>query len=240
MNILPAIDIKSGKCVRLWQGSFNRVDIYGDDPVEMALKWEKEGADMLHIVDLDAAVTGKPVNRDYITGILKAVHVPVQIGGGVRDRTMVEYYIEHGARSIVITTFAYEHPEEVIKIAKHYPGKISIGVDVLSGAVAIKGWTQTGNVSSYDFIKKFSDAPVYAFIVTDIYKDGTLSGIEPERIKKALDGVSEPVIISGGVSNIDDIRTIKHLRNKNITGVIIGRALYTGAIKLIDAMKAVE
>ncbi len=240
MNILPAIDIKSGKCVRLWQGSFNRVDVYGDDPVEMALKWEKEGADMLHIVDLDAAVTGKPVNRDYIKGILKAVHVPVQIGGGVRDRTMVEYYLEHGARSIVITTFAYEHPEEVIKIAKQYPGKISIGVDVLSGAVAIKGWTQTGNVSSYDFIKKFSDAPVYAFIITDIYKDGTLSGVEPERIKKALDGVSEPVIISGGVSNIDDIRNIKHLRNKNITGVIIGRALYTGAIKLIDAMKAVK
>ncbi len=240
MNILPAIDIKSGKCVRLWQGSFNRVDVYGDDPVEMALKWEKEGADMLHIVDLDAAVTGKPVNRDYIKGILKAVHVPVQIGGGVRDRTMVEYYLEHGARSIVITTFAYEHPEEVIKIAKQYPGKISIGVDVLSGAVAIKGWTQTGNVSSYEFIKKFSDAPVYAFIITDIYKDGTLSGVEPERIKKALDGVSEPVIISGGVSNIDDIRNIKHLRNKNITGVIIGRALYTGAIKLIDAMKAVE
>ncbi len=240
MNILPAIDIKSGKCVRLWQGSFNRVDVYGDDPVEMALKWEKEGADMLHIVDLDAAVTGKPVNRDYIKGILKAVHVPVQIGGGVRDRTMVEYYLEHGARSIVITTFAYEHPEEVIKIAKQYPGKISIGVDVLSGAVAIKGWTQTGNVSSYEFIKKFSDAPVYAFIITDIYKDGTLSGVEPERIKKALDGVSEPVIISGGVSNIDDIRNIKHLRNKNITGVIIGRALYTGAIKLIDAMKAVK
>ncbi len=240
MNILPAIDIKSGKCVRLWQGSFNRVDVYGDDPVEMALKWEKEGADMLHIVDLDAAVTGKPVNRDYIKGILKAVHVPVQIGGGVRDRTMVEYYLEHGARSIVITTFAYEHPEEVIKIAKQYPGKISIGVDVLSGAVAIKGWTQTGNISSYEFIKKFSDAPVYAFIVTDIYKDGTLSGVEPERIKKALDGVSEPVIISGGVSNIDDIRNIKHLRNKNITGVIIGRALYTGAIKLIDAMKAVK
>ena len=240
MNILPAIDIKSGKCVRLWQGSFNRVDVYGDDPVEMALKWEKEGADMLHIVDLDAAVTGKPVNRDYIKGILKAVHVPVQIGGGVRDRTMVEYYLEHGAGSIVITTFAYEHPEEVIKIAKQYPGKISIGVDVLSGAVAIKGWTQTGNVSSYEFIKKFSDAPVYAFIITDIYKDGTLSGVEPERIKKALDGVSEPVIISGGVSNIDDIRNIKHLRNKNITGVIIGRALYTGAIKLIDAMKAVK
>ena len=240
MNILPAIDIKSGKCVRLWQGSFNRVDIYGDDPVEMALKWEKEGAKMLHIVDLDAAVTGKPVNKDYIAGILKAVHVPVQIGGGVRDRSMVEYYIEHGARSVVITTFAYEHPEEVREIAQQYPGKISIGVDVLSGAVAIRGWTQTGNVSSYEFIKKFSDAPVYAFIITDIYKDGTLGGVEPERIEKALDGVSEPVIISGGIAEVADIRKLKNMRRKNITGIIIGRALYTGAIKLIDVMQAAE
>ncbi len=240
MHIIPAVDIKSGKCVRLWQGSFNRIDIYGDDPVEMALKWEKEGADMLHIVDLDAAVTGKPVNRDYITGILKAVHVPVQIGGGVRSGNMVEYYIEHGAQSIVITTFAYEYPEEVIKIAKQHPQKISIGVDVLSGAVAIKGWTQTGNVSPYEFIKKFKDAPIYAFIFTDIYKDGTLSGIEPERIQKALDGISESVIISGGISNVDDVKKLKQIKHKNITGVIIGRALYTGAIKLTDAMKAVK
>ncbi len=240
MHIIPAVDIKSGKCVRLWQGSFNRVDIYGDDPVGMALKWEKEGADMLHIVDLDAAVTGKPVNRDYIKEILKAVHIPVQIGGGVRGIDMVEYYMEHGASSIVITTFAYEHPEEVIKIAKQHPQKISIGVDVLSGAVAIKGWTQTGNVSPYEFIKKFSGVPIYAFIVTDIYKDGTLSGIEPKRIKNALEGISESVIISGGISNVDDVKKLKQIKNKNITGVIIGRALYTGAIKLRDAMKAAK
>ncbi len=240
MNIIPAVDIKSGKCVRLWQGSFNRVDIYGDDPVAMALKWEKEGAGMLHIVDLDAAVTGKPVNRDHITNILKAVRVPVQIGGGVRSREMAEYYIEQGARSIVITTFAYEHPEEVIEISKQYPGKISIGVDVLSGAVAIKGWTQAGNMSPYEFIKKFSDAPIYAFIFTDIYKDGTLSGIELERIEKVLDGIGEPVIISGGISTLDDIKKVKQIKNRNITGIIIGRALYTGTIKLKDAIKEIE
>ncbi len=240
MKIIPAIDIKSGKCVRLWQGSFNRVDVYGDNPVEMALKWEREGAGMLHVVDLDAAVTGKPVNKDHITDILKHVRVPVQVGGGVRDIDTAEYYINHGAKSVVITTFAYEQPDEVISIAQQYRGRISIGVDVLSGSVAIKGWTQTGSISPYEFIKRFSGAPIYAFIFTDIYKDGTLSGIEPERIEKVLEGISEPVIISGGISSTDDLKNLKKIKDKNIAGIIIGRALYTGAIKLKDALKAVE
>lgn len=238
MDIIPAVDIKSGKCVRLWQGSFNRVDIYGDNPVEMAQRWEKEGAGMLHVVDLDAAATGKPVNRDWISDILKNVHIPVQIGGGVRDGDMVDYYLGHGARSVVITTFAYEQPDEVAKLARQNADRISIGVDVLSGAVAIKGWTQTGTIQPYEFIKRFSDAPVYAFIFTDIYKDGTLSGLELERINKTLDGISEPVIISGGVSGVEDIQKLKQVKDKNIRGVIIGRALYTGAITLGDAMKA--
>ncbi|MCL4558010.1 MAG: 1-(5-phosphoribosyl)-5-[(5-phosphoribosylamino)methylideneamino]imidazole-4-carboxamide isomerase [Deltaproteobacteria bacterium] len=240
MNVIPAVDIKSGKCVRLWQGSFNRVDVYGDDPVEMALRWEREGAGMLHVVDLDAAVTGTPMNRDCINDILRHVHVPVQIGGGIRDQHMAEYYLEHGARAIVITTFAYERPDEVIGIARRYPGRVSIGVDVVSGAVAIKGWTQTGDVRPYEFIGRFSGAPVYAFIVTDIYKDGTLSGIEVGRIQDVLEGISGPVIISGGVSSIDDLRKLRRIKDKNITGVIVGRALYTGAVRLEDAMKAVE
>ncbi len=238
MDIIPAVDIKSGKCVRLWQGSFNRVDVYGDNPVEMALRWEREGARILHVVDLDAAATGKPMNRDFITDILKNVHIPVQIGGGIRDSDMADYYIGRGARSVVITTFAYEAPDEVISIAKHYPDRIAIGVDVISGAVAIRGWTQTGTVQPYEFIKRFSDAPVYAFIFTDIYKDGTLSGIEPDRIDRMLDGISEPFIISGGVSDVGDIKKLKRIKDKNIKGVIIGRALYTGAIALGDAIKA--
>jgi phosphoribosylformimino-5-aminoimidazole carboxamide ribotide isomerase len=240
MKIIPAVDIKSGKCVRLWQGSFNRVDVYGDSPVEMALKWEEEGAVMLHVVDLDAAVTGKPVNRDHITDILKHMHVPVQVGGGVRDLETAEYYIAHGAKSVVITTFAYEQTDEVIGIARQYPGRVSIGVDVLSGSVAIKGWTQTSGIPPYEFIKRFSGVPIHAFIFTDIYKDGTLSGIEPDRIEKALHGISEPVIISGGISNIDDLRKLKRVKGKNITGIIIGRALYTGTINLKDAIRAVE
>ena len=238
MNVLPAVDIKSGKCVRLWQGSFNRVDVYGDDPVEMALRWEREGAGMLHVVDLDAAVSGRPMNRDSITEILKRVHVPVQVGGGVRDRGMMEYYIAHGAGSVVTTTLAYENPEEVICIARQYPRKVSIGVDVLSGAVAIRGWTQTGGIAPYDFIKRFSGVPIYAFVLTDIYKDGTLGGIEQGRIEKALEGIAEPVIVSGGIAKVDDIVTLKQIKGKNITGVIIGRALYTGAIKLEDAIRA--
>ncbi|MGB9736117.1 MAG: 1-(5-phosphoribosyl)-5-[(5-phosphoribosylamino)methylideneamino]imidazole-4-carboxamide isomerase [bacterium] len=239
MLIIPAVDIKSGKCVRLWQGSFNRVDVYGDDPVEMALKWEKEGAPMLHIVDLDAAVTGKPMNKDYITEILKAVHIPVQIGGGIRNPDIAAYYIEHGARSITVTTLAYEQPQEVINIARLYQNRISIGVDVLSGAVAIKGWTQTGNITPMEFIKRFSDVSIYAFIFTDIYKDGTLSGIEPERISNMLKGIDVPVIISGGISGIEDIKKLKHIGNKHIKGVIIGRALYTGAIRLKEALESV-
>ncbi len=239
MEILPAVDIKSGKCVRLWQGSFNRVDVYGDSPVEMALKWEEQGARMLHVVDLDAAVTGRPSNKDYIVDILKHVRVPVQIGGGVRSREMVEYYIGKGAKSVVITTFAYERPDEVIDIARQYPQRVSIGVDVLSGAVAIKGWTETGTVQPYEFIKRFSGAPIAAFIFTDIYKDGTMGGIEPARIEKVLAGISEPVIISGGISGIPDLEKVKQVKDRNIVGIIIGRALYTGALQLKDAMEAV-
>jgi phosphoribosylformimino-5-aminoimidazole carboxamide ribotide isomerase len=237
MLVIPAVDIKSGKCVRLFQGSFNKVNIYGDNPVEMALRWEKEGAAMLHIVDLDAAISGKPVNKDYITEILKAVHVPVQVGGGIRNAETAEYYISHGARSIVVTTLAYEHPEEIIALAKRYPDRISIGVDVLSGAVAIKGWTQTSNLSPKKFVEVFSSISIYAFIFTDIYKDGTLSGIEPKRVKDLLDGIDVPVIISGGVSSIEDLKKIRNLNNKYVKGVIIGRALYTGAIKLSEAIR---
>ncbi len=240
MRILPAVDIKSGKCVRLWQGSFNRVDVYGDDPVQMAVKWEQEGAQMLHIVDLDAAVSGNPVNRDCITDILHAVKVPVQVGGGIRSRDMAEYYIRQGARSVVITTFAYESPGEVTELAHRYPGTVSIGVDVISGAVAIKGWTETSTIRPYEFIKQFSAAPIHAFIITDIYKDGTLSGLDVKRIEEALDGIHEPVIISGGVSTLDDIRKLRQIQNKNIIGVIIGRALYTGSIVLRDALKGTD
>ncbi len=240
MIIIPAVDIKSGKCVRLWQGSFNKVDIYGDSPVEMALKWEEEGASMLHIVDLDAAATGKPVNKDHITDILRNVHIPVQVGGGIRNKDMIEYYIDCGVKSVVITTFAYEEPDAVIRIAKQFPDRISIGVDVFAGAVAIKGWTETSSITPYEFIKRFSDVPMHAFIFTDIHKDGTLSGIEITRIRKTLNNIFEPVIISGGISNVDDIKRLKQITDKNIIGIIVGRALYTGAVKLKDAMKAVE
>lgn len=240
MRILPAVDIKSGKCVRLWQGSFNRVDVYGDDPVQMALRWEQEGAQMLHIVDLDAAVSGNPVNRDCITDILHAVHVPVQVGGGIRSSVIAEEYIRNGARSVVITTFAYERPAEVTELAHTFPGKISIGVDVISGAVAIRGWTQTSTIRPYEFIKQFSTAPIHAFIMTDIYKDGTLSGLDITRIEEALEGIHEPVIISGGVSTLDDIKKLRKIKSRNIIGVIVGRALYTGNIILRDALKETD
>lgn len=237
MLIIPAVDIKSGKCVRLWQGSFNRVDIYGDNPVAMALKWEEEGAQMLHVVDLDAAVTGKPLNKAYITEILKTIHIPVQVGGGIRNSEIAQYYIQQGARSIVLTTLAYEQPDEVINIAKLYPDQISIGVDVLSGAIAIKGWTQSSNITPNEFIKRFEHVPIYAFVFTDIYKDGTLSGIELTRLSRMLEGINVPVIISGGISSILDIKKLKNIGNRHIKGVIIGRALYTGAIKLKEVMQ---
>ncbi|MCL4477602.1 MAG: 1-(5-phosphoribosyl)-5-[(5-phosphoribosylamino)methylideneamino]imidazole-4-carboxamide isomerase [Deltaproteobacteria bacterium] len=238
MQIIPAIDIKSGKCVRLFRGSFNRVDIYSDDPVRMAEQWEAQGAGMLHVVDLDAAVTGKPVNRDYILDIVKHVKIPVQVGGGMRDRKIIEYYIDKGVRSVVITTYAYEQADEVIEIANQYKDTISIGVDIISGAVAIKGWTQTGSITAKEFVKRFSSIPIHRFIFTDIYKDGTLSGMDVNRIRNMLEGISEPVVISGGISSVDDIVKLKRMDIKNIKGIIIGRAIYTGAVKLNEAIEA--
>lgn len=237
MIIIPAIDIKDGKCVRLAQGKFDRVTTYADDPVEMALSWMEKGAERIHIVDLDGSVAGKPRNADIILNIARNVSVPIQVGGGIRNMETIEYYLDHGVSSVILGTTALQNEGIVWEACEKFPNMIILGIDALAGHVAVRGWTQTTEKKAMDLARHYENFPVKAIVYTDIERDGMSTGINVEATKELARAVRIPVIASGGVASLADIENLMAVTDCAFYGVIIGRALYTGAISLEEAIK---
>ena len=237
MVIIPAIDIKDGKCVRLAQGDFDRVTIYADNPLDMAQNWVQKGAELIHIVDLDGSVAGLPRNANIILEIAKIIDVPIQVGGGIRDMKTIECYLSNGFSSVILGTAALQNEEVVRDACQTYPGKITLGIDALEGKVAISGWTQKTRQDAVDLARRYENYNVKAIVYTDIKRDGMGTGVNIEATIELAKSVKIPVIASGGVSTIADIKNLLSIKDCDIHGVIIGRALYTGAISLDEAIK---
>ncbi|MFZ2398465.1 MAG: 1-(5-phosphoribosyl)-5-[(5-phosphoribosylamino)methylideneamino]imidazole-4-carboxamide isomerase [Smithella sp.] len=237
MVIIPAIDIKDGKCVRLAQGDFDRVTTYANNPVDMAITWMEQGAQLIHIVDLDGSVAGLPRNANIVLEIAKKVDIPIQVGGGIRDMETIEFYLSNGAGSVILGTAALQDEKIIQDACDTFPEKIILGIDALKGKVAIRGWTQKTEQNAVDLARRYENHNVKAIVYTDILRDGMGTGINLEATKALAKAVSIPVIASGGVASIDDIKQLLAIDDCEIYGVIIGRALYTGAISLEEAIK---
>lgn len=234
MIIYPAIDVKDGKCVRLVQGKFNDVTVYSEKPVEMALKWERLGAQYLHVIDLDGARLGSPQNTAVISEMAVNLGIPVQIGGGIRSIEIIEIILCKGIQRVILGTSAVQDPALVKKAVHTFENNIVIGIDAKDGKVAIEGWEKTSEFTAVEFAKKMEDLGAKTIIYTDISRDGMLSGPNLKAMEEMVKAVNIEVIASGGVSKIEDI---KNLRDIGMPGVIIGKALYTGDIDLKQALE---
>jgi phosphoribosylformimino-5-aminoimidazole carboxamide ribotide isomerase len=240
MRIIPAIDIKDRECVRLVQGKAENKTVYNSSPLLQARIWKEKGADLIHIVDLDGAFEGKPVNLDIVTGIMKHLNINIEIGGGIRNLDIIRQYHEKGINRIIIGTLAYYQPHLVAQACEMFPDKIIIGIDVVDKKVAIHGWKTVSDTDYLQFARKMSTYGVKEFIITDISKDGMLSGINFDLYKEATKHLNKPIIASGGVKSLDDIKKLKELEPSGLSGVIIGKALYEELFDLTEALKIVE
>jgi len=240
MIIIPAVDIKDGKCVRLLQGRMDAETVFSDDPSEMALRWARDGAGMIHLVDLDGAVEKTPRNLPQIKTIVETVGVPVQVGGGIRDIMTIEMYLGLGVERVIIGTEAVRNPGLVRKACKLFPGKVVVGIDARNGCVAVEGWTETTKTQAIDLARRFEDSGVAAINFTDIHRDGMRTGPNIEETRRLAESVSIPVVASGGVSTIFDIKNLMPLEASGVTGVITGRALYEGTLNLKEAIMVVS
>jgi phosphoribosylformimino-5-aminoimidazole carboxamide ribotide isomerase len=236
MLIIPAIDLKDGKCVRLVQGRMQEETVYSNDPEAVARRWADAGAPMLHVVDLDAAVHGTSRNSPHIARLIRAAGVPVQVGGGMRDLSAVTAGLEAGAQRVIVGTGAIENPAFVRDACRSYPGRIAVGIDARGGRVAICGWTQTTEILAIDLARQLEDAGVCALIFTDIQRDGMQTGPNIEETRKLAESVHIPVIASGGVGTLDHIRSLLALEGVGVEGIITGKALYSGALRLEEAL----
>ncbi len=237
MRIYPAIDIKDGKCVRLFKGQFSDVTVYGDSPAEMARKWESLGGEFIHVVDLDGALKGHGVNAAQIKEICESVKVPVQTGGGIRTMEDIEEKLACGINRVIIGTKAVSDSDFVKQAVKKYGSKIVIGIDAKDGMVAVEGWEKTSNFTAVEFAKKMAAIGVQTIVYTDIATDGTLAGPNIQAMTEMTKSVDADIIASGGVGSIDHI---KALAGTGVEGVIVGKALYTGNVNLTEAIKAVK
>ncbi len=237
MIIIPAVDVKNGKCVRLFQGRMDSETIFSNDPAAMAKRWEEEGAEIIHVVDLDGAFEKSPQNLDAIKSIVKNIHVPVQLGGGIRNMDTIKLYIDIGIKRVIIGTEAINNPQLVKDACKKFPDQIVVGIDARDGLVAIEGWTQATQIKAVDLAKKFEDCGVVAINFTDIHRDGMQTGTNIEETRRLAEAVSIPVIASGGVSTIEDIKNLLPLEEAGVIGVITGRALYSGTLNLKEAIE---
>ncbi|KAF3982103.1 MAG: 1-(5-phosphoribosyl)-5-[(5-phosphoribosylamino)methylideneamino]imidazole-4-carboxamide isomerase [Methylococcales symbiont of Hymedesmia sp. n. MRB-2018] len=238
MLLIPAIDLKEGKCVRLRQGRMEDDTVFSDDPVSVAGKWVEQGARRIHLVDLDGAFAGKPKNADVIHAIVEAFpSVPVQIGGGIRDEDTIQGYLNAGVQYVIIGTKAVTEPHFVNDIAVEFPGHIIIGLDAKDGKVAIDGWSKLSKYAVIDLAKKFESDGVEAIIYTDICRDGMMKGINVEATAKLARAINIPVIASGGITNMDDIHALGKVADDGITGAITGRAIYEGTLDFAEAEK---
>ena len=236
MILIPAIDLKQGQCVRLRQGRMEESTVFSDDPVAMAGKWVDQGAKRLHLVDLDGAFEGQPVNADVVESIAKAYpDLPIQIGGGIRTIEPVETYLEAGVSYVIIGTQAVKNPEFVTELCTEFPGHVIVGIDAKNGLVAVQGWAESSDQSAEHLAMKFEDQGVSAIVYTDISRDGMMQGVNVEATRDLAQSISIPVIASGGVTNIDDIKNLNQVKSAGIEAVIIGRALYEGTIDLAES-----
>ena len=236
MIIIPAVDIKNGKCVRLVQGRIEDETVFADDPVAMAQQWAEAGAELIHVVDLDGAFEKQPQNIDVIKKILKTVNAPIQLGGGIRNERTVRMYLDLGVKRVIIGTEAIKTPKFVEKIAKAFPYQIIVGIDARDGRVAVEGWTETTPIKAIDLAKKFEERGVAAINFTDIYRDGMQTGPNIEETRRLAEAISIPVVASGGVSTIEDIQNLLPLEAVGVIGVITGKALYSGTLNYQEAV----
>lgn len=233
MLIIPAIDLRGGRCVRLTRGRFEEETVYFTDPVEPALKWQQEGAEYLHIVDLDGALEGEPKNLKELRRIVEAVDIPIQFGGGIRTPETAQQVLDIGVDRVIMGTKAVDSPELIRDLCAKHPGRIAVGLDQKGGKIAVKGWVESSKHSFIEAAKQVELFGPRAFIFTDISRDGMLQGPNIDLLKELLEAVEVPVIVSGGITTLDDIKTLMELP---VEGAIIGKALYTGAISLPEAV----
>jgi phosphoribosylformimino-5-aminoimidazole carboxamide ribotide isomerase len=230
MILFPAIDLKDGQCVRLVHGLMDRATVFNDDPAAQARVFEAAGFEYLHLVDLNGAFAGRPVNADAVEAILKAISIPVQLGGGIRDLATIEAWLEKGIRRVIIGTAAVKNPSLVIEACRKFPGRVAVGLDAKDGRVATEGWAEVSDLTVLDMARRFEDAGVAAIIYTDIARDGALEGLNIEATVALARAISIPVIASGGLSSIEDIRRLVAADCAGIEGAISGRALYDGRL----------
>ena len=233
MIIIPAIDLKEGRCVRLLQGAKDKATVYSENPSDVARRWEEAGAEMIHVVDLDGAFAGKPQNLHVLASILQTVHVPVEFGGGLRTDADVDVVLKLGVARAIIGTKAAASPEWIAALCRRHPGKIAAGIDARDGIVAIEGWTEKSDVRAIDLAKRMAGLGVCAIIFTDISRDGMLTGPNYAATADIAAAVSVPVIASGGVASLEDVRKLMAIK---VAGAIIGKALYSGAVDLKEAI----
>jgi phosphoribosylformimino-5-aminoimidazole carboxamide ribotide isomerase len=236
MLIIPAIDLKEGKCVRLEQGVMSTATIYSDDPATTAKRWQQEGAQWLHVVDLDGAFARQPKNREAISSIVKSVDIPVQVGGGVRSLDTLAAYLELGVRRVVVGTAAHNDPDLLVEACERFPQKVVLGIDSRKGLVAVEGWSETTETTAAELASRFEHLALGAIVYTDISRDGMETGPNLEATRKLAQAVRIPVIASGGVGRLAHIRALLPLRLDGVAGVIVGRALYNGSIELGEAI----
>jgi phosphoribosylformimino-5-aminoimidazole carboxamide ribotide isomerase len=244
MMLFPAIDLKNGQCVRLEQGDMDRATVFNLDPAAQAQSFAAQGFEYLHVVDLDGAFAGKPMNAQAVEAMLKEVKMPVQLGGGIRNLETIEAWLAKGVTRVIIGTAAVRDPALVKEAAKKFPGRVAVGLDARDGHVAVEGWAETSTVSALDIAQRFEDAGVAAIIFTDIARDGLLKGLNLDATITLAEAISIPVIASGGFASIDDVKALLAPRAKKLAGAIVGRALYDGrldpaqALALIASTKA--
>ena len=238
MNLYPAIDLKDGDCVRLLRGEMSAATVFSDDPAAQARSFQDAGCQWLHLVDLNGAIEGRPVNGDAVSAILEALDIPVQLGGGIRNEATALAWLEAGVERVIIGTFALRQPDLVADICRCHPGRIAIGIDGRDGRVAVEGWVEQSEMEVIELAHHFEGAGAAAVIYTDIHRDGAMAGHNVAATAALAESLSTPVIASGGVTNLDDLRALRAEVAKGIDGVIVGRALYDGAFDVGEALAA--
>jgi phosphoribosylformimino-5-aminoimidazole carboxamide ribotide isomerase len=237
MLVIPAIDLKEGRCVRLEQGLMERDTVYSDNPAAQARSWQEQGGELLHIVDLDGAFAGVPRNREAIAAIVRAIDIPTELGGGIRDLPTIEAYLDLGVGRVILGTVAKENPQLVAEACRLFPGRIVVGIDAKDGLVAVRGWADVTEKKASELAKEMEGFGVSAIIYTDIARDGMLQGPNIEATRALAESISIPVIASGGVSSLRDIENLLAIEDSGVIGVITGKAIYTGALDLREAVE---